>query len=289
MLNIIVAPYSHNKTGEKHAKKIVKYLKAEQIEYSVYFSLNFDSLKENVKKLVDSGEHEYIVIGDDPIISSTISCFKDLSKIKLGIIPTSKNDDFAKYLKLSPHPIQGIKDILAKNIENIDLLIANDMTVLNSILIGASVEVFHMYNQFKVKNILTEQYANMRYGNSYPGVDLVFENKTKNKKELVFELIIANGGLSKGKPVSPLSNLKDGLFNLNYSTVSNKPGKKKFMRMLKKGSHIYNEDTKQHWLTNIKITSPDKKIKTLIDGKIYNFEELNVSIIEGGLKLYKKP
>ena len=49
MLNIIVTPVSHNKNGEKYAKKIVRYLKSEQIEYSVYFSVGFDDLKDNVK------------------------------------------------------------------------------------------------------------------------------------------------------------------------------------------------------------------------------------------------
>ena len=32
----------------------------------------------------------------------------------------------------------------------------------------------------------------------------------------------------------------------------------------------------------------EKKIKALIDGKIHNLEQLNISIIENGLKIYKK-
>lgn len=59
--------------------------------------------------------------------------------------------------------------------------------------------------------------------------------------------------------------------------------------MFNKGDHIYDDDTKQHWMNQLKITNPDKKIKALIDGKIHNFEELNISIIENGLKIYKKP
>ena len=115
------------------------------------------------------------------------------------------------------------------------------------------------------------------------------ENKGKNKKETVFDLVVANGGLSKGKPVSPLSNVQDGLFNLNYSNTSNKEDKKKFAKMFKKGTHIYDDDTKQYWLSNLKITNPDKKIKALVDGKVCNFEQINISILEKGLKLYKKP
>ena len=109
------------------------------------------------------------------------------------------------------------------------------------------------------------------------------------KKETVFELVVANGGNSKGKPVSPLSNMQDGLFNLTYSVVSNKAGKRKYIKMFNKGEHIYYEDTKQYWLSNLKITNPEKKIKALIDGKIYNLEQLNISMLENGLKIYKHP
>ncbi|MBQ8615579.1 MAG: hypothetical protein IJ415_03325 [Clostridia bacterium] len=289
MLNIIVAPYEENPNGEKYAKKIVKYLKVEQVEYSVYFSINYESVKENVKDLISCGENEFVIVGDDVMISTVISSIKDLNKAKIGIIPTSKNDDFASYLKISTNPIQAIKDILLKNIASVDLMIVNDLTVLNTVVVGASVEVFHMYNQYKMKNFISEKYATTKYGNNFSGIDLVFENKTKSKKETVFELVVANGGYSKGKPVSPLSNLQDGLFNVNYTTVSTKPSKKKYIKMFNNGEHIYDEDTKQHWMTNLKITNPDKKIKALIDGKIYNLEELNISILENGLKLYKRP
>lgn len=289
MLNIIVAPYEENPNGEKFAKKIVKYLKAEQVEYSVYFSNNFEHTKENMKELISFGESEFVIVGDDVMISTVISSIKDLNKAKIGIVPTSKNDDFASYLKISTNPIQAIKDILLKNVAPVDLMIVNDLTVLNSIVVGASVEVFHMYNQYKIKNFISEKFATAKYGNNYSGIDLVFNNKSKTKKETVFELVIANGGYSKGKPVSPLSNLQDGLFNVNYSIVSSKPAKKKYIKMFNKGNHIYDEDTKQHWLTNLKITNPDKKIKALIDGKIYTLEAMDISILENGLKIYKRP
>ena len=289
MLNIICAPKEHNSKAEKYAKKIVKYLKSEQVEYSVYFSLTFDQVKNDVKQLLSFGESEFVVIGDDVMISTVISCVKDLNKVKIGIVPTSKNDDFASYLKINSNPIQAIKDIMLKNIENVDLMIVNDMTVLNNIIIGASVEVFHVYNQYKMKNFITEKFATAKYGNGFAGIDLVLDNKSKSKKESVFELVIANGGLSKGKPVSPLSNLQDGLFNVNYTLASNKSNGKKYIKKFNKGNHIYDENTKQYWLKTLKITNPEKKIKALIDGKIHNLEELNVSIIENGLKIYKRP
>ncbi len=288
MLNVIVAPYEYNSLGERYAKRIVKYLKSEQVEYSVYFSLNFEQIKENMKQLLSFGENEFVVVGDDVVLNTVISCVKDLSKVKIGIVPTSKHDDFASYLGISSNPIQAIKDIMLKKVENVDIMIVNDMTVLNNVIIGASVEVFHQFSQYKLKNFISQKFAIAKYGNAFSGIDLSLESKNKTKKETVFELVVANGGFSKGKPVSPLSNMQDGLFNLTYSIVSHKPGKKKFIKMFNKGEHIYCEDTKQHWINQLKITNPEKKIKALIDGKIYNLEQLNISIIENGLKIYKK-
>ena len=279
MLNLIVAPYDYNANGVRHTKRIVKYLKNEKVEYSVYFSNTLENVKDNVKELISFGESEFVVVGDDVVLSLVLSCIKDLNKVKIGIVPISKHDDFSSYLGISTNPIQAIKDILLKNISNIDLMLVNDIMVLNTVVIGASVEIFHQYSQYKMKNFISEKIATMKYGNNFEGIQLGLENKGKTKKETVFELVVANGGNSKGKPVSPLSNVQDGLFNLNYSIVSNKEGKRKYIKRFNKGEHIYNEDTKQFWLTNLKITNPEKKIKALIDGKIYNLEQLNISIL----------
>ena len=288
MLNIIVAPYEHNSIAERHAKRIVKYLKSEQVEYSVYFSQNLDALKSSVKELLSLGESEFVLVGDDVVLNTVVGCVKDLNRVKIGIIPTGKKDDFASYLGISSNPIQAIKDILTKHIENVDILVVNDMPVLNTISIGASVDVFHQFSQYKIQNFISKKVAEIKFGNNFAGVELSLENKGKTKKENVFELVVANGGFSKGKPVSPLSNVQDGLFNVNYSVVSNKNGKKRYAKLFKKGEHIYCDETKQFWMNKLKITNPEKKIKTLMDGKIYNLEELDISIIEKGLKIYKK-
>ena len=58
MLNIIVAPFDHNSRGERYTKRIVKYLKNQQEEYSVYFSQSFEDIRKNVKELVSFGQNE---------------------------------------------------------------------------------------------------------------------------------------------------------------------------------------------------------------------------------------
>ncbi len=288
MLNILVVPYNHNYNGEKYTKRIVKYLKSEKIEFSVYFSTSFDEFKTNTHNLVQSGETEFVIVGDDIALSEFINSIKDLSKIRLGIVPTSKNDDFASYIGLETNPISAIKEILKKKIEAVDVLIMNDIKVIGNILIGASTFIQEIFNQYKIKNAISKKYAFERYANKFDGIELKIE--TKNQKIAnanIFELSIANGGKSKGKTISPLANVNDGLFNLNFVTTPPRDNRKKYLKLFKKGEQIYNEQTKQSWQTNINITNPDNKIKVMADGKIMTVDELNVSIIENGLKLYR--
>ena len=232
---------------------------------------------------------EIVVIGDDIVIHEFINSIKDLSKIKLGIVPVSKHDDFASYVGISHNPITAIKEILARNIVQTDIIsVNNDIKVLNAISIGASVDVWERYAQFKIKNSLSENIAFAKYADKFIGEHLTFTNKNgKSKSETIYQLVIANGGKSKGKLVSPLSNLHDGLFNLAYYTLSESHTNKHNLKLFNKSQHIYDEALKQQWLTDIKLSNEENQIKAMLDGKIVTLDKLNIQLIENGLKLYK--
>lgn len=291
MLNLIVAPRGQNPKAEKSAKKAVKVLKAEKVEYSVYFSMSMQDISTNIQELLNLGESDFILVGDDTLIHSFINTVKDLSKVKVGIIPTGKHNDFANYIEVSKKPKQTIKDILEKNIEEIDYLLLNNSTkIINNILVGASVELYEIFKTYKLQNALTKKFLTLKYGNKFEGIELAFitNKSTKPKYENIFELDISNGGLLYGNHISPLSNVRDGLFNLNFSVEPEKEDRKKYLKLFKKGDQIYSEKTKQLWQNSVKIVNPDKRIKILADSQIMTVEELNVQVVENGLKIYKK-
>lgn len=288
MLNLIVAPKSLDKKAESYAKRIVKYLKTEKCEYSVYFSLSLDDITANVTELTMLGETDFVVIGGDEILNQFINSFKDLNKIKLGIVPTGDYDDFAKYLGLETSPILAIKQILKKDVESVDILLVNDKKVLNNVIIGASVEIYEQFSQFGWQSFITETFAKLKTQSKFKGVELTISSKNnKAKTENVYELVVANGGYSKGKKVSPLSNVSDGLFNLIYTPSDTDKINNKALKQYEDGDHIYNENINQLWLDNLKITNSNNKIKALLDGRIFNFEKLEIVIVEKGLKIYK--
>ena len=291
MLNLIVAPHEQNAKAENFAKKVVKILKTEKAEYSVYFSQSIKDINANIQELLNIGETEFVLVGDDVLLHTFINTVKDLSKLKIGLVPVGENNDFASYINISKKPSQAIKDILERNIETVDYLLLNNSTkVINNITIGASTEIFELYNQSKLQNILTKNFFMFKYGNKFEGIELAFNSpkNTKPKYENIFELSIANGGLLDGKHVSPLSNVKDGLLNLNYAIVPAREERKKYLKLFKKGNQIYNQNTKQLWINNLHVTNPDKRIKILADSNLMTVEELNVQVVENGLKIYKR-
>ena len=288
MLNIIVAPNSINRNGEKITKRVVRFLKNEKVDFSVYFSSTINEVSSHTLQLIDAGETDYVIIGGDAIISEFINSVKDLSKIKLGIIPTNKSDDLASYLNLEHNPISAIRMIIQGNIERIDVLLMNDKRVVNNILIGASTVLEEIVSQYKVQNGITRNYALLKYGSKFDGIDLKIESKNqKIITDNIFELSISNGGKSNGRQVSPLANMHDGLFNFNYVSTPQREHKKRYLRLFKRGNQIYDDQTKQSWLNNIKITNPDNKIKAVVDGKVMTVDSMNISILEKVLKIYK--
>ena len=288
MLNLIVAPKSYNKEAERKAKRIVSYLKSKREEYSVYFSLDIEDLTSNIEYLISLGETEFVLFGDDRIVNLFVNTVKDLSKIRLGIVPTSRHDDFASYLGVSHKPIVAIKDILKRNVQNVDLMLCNDVRVVNNVIIGASVDIYEAFNKYKWKNIITEKYASLKYSKLHNPNNLKVDVKnTKTRNEKIFELIIANGGFSKGKRISPLSNVKDGLFNLIYLPEQTKKMTTKSIRSIFRGEHIYRDDAVQIWGNEVRITSENQEIRTMIDGELYNLERIDLVVKEGALKIYK--
>ena len=283
----MVTPKDLIPSAEKATKAIVKYLKQQNEEYSVYFSRDIDEFTTNVRDLFSNGEYEYVIVGNDETLHSFINCFKDLAKIKFGIIPIGDKCDFAKFLKLESHPVRAIQRIVERKIENVDYLQVNDKRVLNNVLIGASVETEIAFAQYKIKNAISKRVAEINHGQKFNGIELTLDIKNEKKiSENFFELIIANGGLSDGKSVSPLSNMCDGLFNVNYSLASNPKEKKDFTKELNSGKHVYNEGVAQLWTNNLKVTNSDKKIKALVDGVFTVFEDIVVTMVEAGLKIY---
>ncbi len=290
MLNLIVAPLSECEKAEQYAKRVVSVLKQEKVEYAVYFSKALEDIFNSVQEILTLEENEFVIVGNDVVINTFLNAVKelsDISKVRFGIVPVKNNDDFARFLGIPFNPEKAIKDIIARKIDAVDYLLVNGRAVINNITIGASAEIFELFLKRKVKNGLTKRVTALRYGDAFSGIDLNITSRGEQPIQAkIFELSICNAGDRSGDKLSPLSNVRDGLFNLNFCTAEGEQ-KGKYLKSMQDGNHIYNSQTQQFWWDNCKISTPEGKIKVIVDGKIELYDNMSISVVANGLKIYR--
>ena len=161
MLNLIVAPLTECEKGENYCKRIVSYLKQQKVEYAVYFSPELKAIEQNAETLTKEGETDFVLIGNDAVLHAFLNSVKDITKVKLGLVPVG-DADFAQYLGINSNPLLAIQDILSGNQVDIDYIKLGNTIVINNIVIGASAEIYELYSQRKLKNALTRKRSEER-------------------------------------------------------------------------------------------------------------------------------
>ena len=286
MLNIIVNPNAGNGLAKKNIKKIAKYLKKEKIPYLVYFLEKENDMTDFVSSLEQADEKEFILVGGDGTIHKFINTIKDLNKINIGIIPSGDNNNFAKILNLDFNPVNAIQNILKNNIQQFDYLKCDDIKICNCLSFGAVESIKHdatKDGKKKSPNI----FDYYKYLKTFEPLQVNFFGEEINDKNiLIKECFICNGSHKGNGFVSPLSNPQDGLANVICVTKKAGSGIFSDYAQIKKGKHIYHNENKTYWASNVNATSSKVPIKAEIDGDLYELEQINVQVVENGLRIY---
>ena len=290
MYNVIVNPLAGKNKASKVIKQVSKYLKSQNVEFLVFFSETAEDINNITKKLCKDGERDFIVVGGDGTLNHFVNGLTDPSKINIGIIPAGRHNHFANYLNIPKKPIEAIRNILEHPTIKIDYLKCNEYRALNLISCGALEIAENKYlNQVEgeklsrrkiLKNVLS----------SFDGLSLTIDaDNLKQKDKIYTSCAVCNGGFyGDNIYVSPLSNMHDGLANIVTLGFNNKKEVSKDYVVVKKGKHIYQSPTSNSWSSyaNIKSNEP---FDAMIDGEIYQFEELQINVIAKGLNIYANP
>lgn len=290
MYNIIVNPNANKSQASRVVKKVVKYLKSQAVEFLVYFSENSEHITTITKKLCRDGEKEFIIIGGDGTLNHFVNGLTDPSKAQFGIIPAGKHNHFARYLNLPKNPIDAIKNILEHPSIKVDYLKCNEYRALNLVSCGAIEMAENKFLTQDKDNKLSRRKILNNTLKTFEGIKLSVEaDNLKQKDKLYTACAICNGGFyGDNIYVSPLSNMHDGLANLVTIDYNDASAVKKDYKITRSGKHIYKNPTSNSWSTQAKLTSK-QPFDTMIDGEIYQFDTLEITVIAKGLNIYTKP
>jgi len=286
MLNVIVNPNAGKGLARANIKKVSKYLKKEKIPYLVYFSEKENDIEEYAIDLYKNGEKDFIIVGGDGTIHKFINAIPDLSKINIGIIPSGINNNFAIALGLAFNPTKNLQNILNGKIEKFDYFTCGKIIVCNNLSLGFVENVKHMLvRDGKIKNPNIFDY--LKNLKKYDNIQLNFSgSEIKEKNINIMECYICNGSHQGKSIVSPLSNTQDGLVNIICVTKKNEKNSLGEYLKIRKGKHIYNEENKTFWASEFNFTSNQMPVHAVVDGEIYELDNLSIKTINAGLNIY---
>lgn len=287
MYNIIVNPTANNGKASKVIKKVSKYLKAQNVEFLVFFSESISDITDITKKLCKDGEREFIVIGGDGTLNKFINGLVDPSKIHFGIVPAGKHNHFARYLGIPKRPINAVKNILEHPAVKIDYLKCNEHRAINLVACGAIEIAENKFLNQGSDSKLSRKAILKNTLKTFEGISLSIEADNLNQKNKLYtSCAVCNGGFyGDNFYISPLSNMHDGLANVVTLEYSDNEKIKKDYMVAKKGKHIYTDSSSNSWSSFVTIKG-NQPFSAMLDGEIYEFNELEINVIPKGLNIY---
>lgn len=289
MYNVIVNTTANNGRVSKVIKKVSKYLKSQNVEFLVFFSQDNETVYDIAKKLSKDGEREFIVIGGDGTLNNFVNALTDPSKTNFGIIPAGKHNNFARYLELPKKPVDAVKNILEHPAIKVDYLKCNEFRALNLISCGAIEVAENKYLKQDPNDKLSRRKILKQTLETFDGIALNIDADNLNQKHKLYtSCAVCNGGFyGNNMYVSPLSNMHDGLANVVTIGYEDNKKIKSDYAIVKRGKHIYKNPHSNSWSTYVNIKSK-QPFSAMLDGELYQFEELQINVIPKGLNIYTK-
>ena len=284
MLNFIINRAAGNYTSKKVFASVKTYLNKNKIGFRVFYSLNREQIKEIVGRLEADKEDNLIVVGGDGTVHDVVNALTIPSKIKLGIIPAGKDNNFALSLGLSLKPLEALNTILLGNTIKQDLISAGGIYAVNSVLVSGD-----YYLKPRKQKLGQNEAFN---------INLLKILKSARS----FSLLSSIDGLKPSEKEVNAVMLANGKTNLNglelVSSADNSDGKIEYVEFVKGALKLKfknkalvlgeDEELKITPVKSVKITSgEDDKFDMLIDGEFVKDVLGEFLVVKGALMVFK--
>ena len=292
MLSIICNPIAGGVNGV-HMSKCIEKVKEKLNSIGVKFKFYMTEFKKHaeqlVKKAIDEGATDVVVMGGDGTLNEVLNGFKDFDKVNLGLIPCGTGNDFATAANI-PEDIDKAIDIIVNGTPKYTdyMQFASGIRGFNIVGEGMDVDILKRYEGLKKKS---------KVGYTKCLVYQLFHitphdyKVTIDDKEYIFNKTviadIANGtDYGGGIPICPVAKIDDGL--LEFISIENIPLLKliKVFLKLKKGKILEQDCTTRISGKKIKVECLDK-VTVNVDGELYDDLDLDVEVVSGKLKMYR--
>ncbi len=260
-------------------------------EVSLFRAGKKTNLQEYLKDTTPDNTYGIVVAGGDGTINRVVNVMmRNNIKVPLGIIPAGTSNDFAKHIKMPYNFSECIDRILAGNVQDIDVGLANDKYFINICSAGLFTNASQKTDMGlknaigKLSYFITAAYQLFKYR--------PFEVKIETENDIIIEkvslFLIFNGSSAGGiDKFTSGSSIQDGLLDIIVIKDCKFHEASALLGKILVGKHFDDKNViylKEKW---IKVT----KIKGKCDDPDVDGDEgpkfpLEVRCIEKGLKMF---
>lgn len=288
MFDIIVNPNAGKGKGSAALLTVETMLIGKQIPYAVHKTRYAGHAFELAKEINKKKDARLIVMGGDGTFNEVLNGIENFDIITVGFIPCGTGNDYIKATSIPRDTKKALELILKNDVSFTDFIQLDNKRALNCAGAGMDVDVLIRYEsmkmfsgKFKYFVSLIDVLLHLRFHKMKITIDGEVYDKS------VFMIAVANGKyIGGGMPISPESDVNDGLFNLII--INEIKPRKVFGMLLKflKGKHIKQPCTESFLCKEVKIELLDDG-KTQVDGEVFDNKILNCKIMHNILRTYR--
>lgn len=288
MYDILINPLSGKGKSLAALKTVETILIGKQIPYTVHRTTRAGHATEIVAELNKKENCRLIVMGGDGTFNEALNGIVDFETIILGFISCGTGNDYIKATHIPRDVGKALELILKDDIGYTDFIQLDEKRALNTAGAGMDVDVLVRYSTMKAFRGKVKYYASL--------IDVLLhlrfhkmEMELDGQKTLksVFLISVANGRyIGGGMPISPLSDVNDGFFNV---VIVNEVKKRKIFGLLLKflrGKHLDAPCTETFRCKEITVTLLDDG-KTQVDGEVFESKKLHCILVHDTLRTFK--
>lgn len=288
MLHLIINPIAGRTKAKRALCKVEKILTTKGLPYEVHYTQHKQHATEIARELSHVADSDIVVIGGDGTLNDVLQGIDNFDNVRLGLIPCGTGNDFARVPPLPTDTTKALNIILNGHTQYIDYIqVADGRRAINVTGAGMDVDTLVKYSEIKrIKGKLKYYWALLCVlaKLKFHKIHLTLDDKEYDRT--VFMVAIANGRyIGGGMPVSPLSELSDGLLNV---VVINEIKRSRVLPMLLKflkGKHIGKPGVEQFYCKNAKLEVLDDG-RTEVDGEVSQNQVLDCQIVSNKLRLF---
>ena len=287
-LHLISNPVAGKKRALKNLKKVEEIFSARGVEYQIHLSQGEKDATDIARRLTTGQEEtDIVVIGGDGTLHEVLNGIEDISKCRLGLIPSGTGNDFAEKLHISLDVEKAVSVVLDGEAKATDCLEIGGVRCMNVAGLGMDVDVLERCQRGKMKGKLKYLWSLIRTLFAFKEYEIELINGENREKHEALLATVCNGSqFGGGIRICPAADVADGVFNVVVvKDPKSKWGIIKAFLKLMKGKVLEMPITTHFTCEEIEFL-PKTPCTVQLDGELYKELPFKAKICKG-LRFYR--